>query len=91
MKLRSILIVLVAIATLSAVRLAMLVDDLEHLLHPHEDCPICLAYLCEILPDASADLTSPVQLLHYLNENSKHDLNTDPVHLNLLIRGPPSI
>ena len=89
MKLRSILVVLIAILGLTGIRLAMLIDDPEHLLVPDPDCPICQAYQSQVLLVSEADLTSPAILLTYLNDRAPIKNHSNPILPILSIRAPP--
>ena len=89
MRLKTKIVVSIAIAGLIGIRLAMLIDDPEHLIIPDPDCPICQAYQSQILLVSDANLTLPSTLLLYLNEQTPIDPDSDLVHPILSIRAPP--
>ena len=89
MRLKSNIVVLIIIIGLIGIRLAILIDDPEHIIVPDPDCPICQAYQSQVLLVSNADLTSPSTLLLYLNEQTPIDSYSDPVDPILSIRAPP--
>ncbi len=89
MKLKTMIVVFIAVIGLVGVRLATLIDDPEHLITPDEDCPICQAYHSQVLLVAEADLNAPPTLLLYLSAQIPIDPNIDIFHPILSIRAPP--
>ncbi|MCK4558142.1 MAG: hypothetical protein KAV45_00055 [Calditrichia bacterium] len=89
MRLKSNIIVLIVIIGLTGIRLAILIDDPEHLIVPDPDCPICQAYQSQVLLVSNADLTSLSTLLLYFKEQTTIDSYSHPVDPILSIRAPP--
>ena len=91
MKLKKTIIVLIAVIGLTGIRLAVLIDDPEHLVAPDPDCPICQAYQSQVLLVSDVNPISPSTLLLYLNEHAPIDLYSNPLQPILSIRAPPEL
>ena len=76
---------------LLTIRLSIIIDDPEHILIPHSDCPICQAYQSQVLLDSGIQYTFPSIVLIYVNELAPLDAHNDPVFQIHSIRAPPSV
>jgi hypothetical protein len=76
---------------LLAIRFSIIIDDPDHILIPHSDCPICQAYQSQVLLDSGIQYTFPSIVLIFISELPELDTHIDPIIQIHSIRAPPLV
>jgi hypothetical protein len=76
---------------LLTIRFSIIIDDPEHMLIPHADCPICQAYQSQVLLDSGIQYTFHSIVLIFISELPALDTHDDPIINIHSIRAPPFV